>query len=29
MTFRVPKTRERFAELEQLGLWQAPGKRTR
>jgi aminoglycoside phosphotransferase (APT) family kinase protein len=24
MTFRVPKTRERLAELEQLGLWQAP-----
>jgi aminoglycoside phosphotransferase (APT) family kinase protein len=24
MTFRVPKTRERLAELEQLGLWHAP-----
>ena len=24
MTLRVPKTRERMAELEQLGLWQAP-----
>jgi aminoglycoside phosphotransferase (APT) family kinase protein len=24
MTFRVPKTRERLAELEQLGLWRAP-----
>ncbi len=24
MTLRVPKTRERLAELEQLGLWQAP-----
>jgi hypothetical protein len=24
MTFRVPRTRERLAELEQLGLWQAP-----
>jgi aminoglycoside phosphotransferase (APT) family kinase protein len=24
MTFRVPKTRERLAELEELGLWQAP-----
>jgi len=24
MTFRVPKTRERIAELEQLGLWHAP-----
>jgi aminoglycoside phosphotransferase (APT) family kinase protein len=24
MSFRVPKTRERLAELEQLGLWQAP-----
>ena len=24
MGFRVPKTRERLAELEQLGLWQAP-----
>lgn len=24
MTFRVPKTRERLAELKQLGLWQAP-----
>jgi aminoglycoside phosphotransferase (APT) family kinase protein len=26
MTFRVPKTRERLAELEQLGLWRAPGE---
>ena len=26
MTLRVPKTRERLAELEQLGLWQAPGE---
>ena len=24
MSFRVPKTRERFAELERLGLWSAP-----
>ena len=24
MTFRVPKTLERLAELEQLGLWRAP-----
>jgi aminoglycoside phosphotransferase (APT) family kinase protein len=24
MTFRVPRTRERLAELEQLGLWQVP-----
>jgi aminoglycoside phosphotransferase (APT) family kinase protein len=24
MTFRVPKTRERLAELERLGLWRAP-----
>jgi aminoglycoside phosphotransferase (APT) family kinase protein len=24
MTFRVPKTRERLAELESLGLWSAP-----
>jgi aminoglycoside phosphotransferase (APT) family kinase protein len=24
MTFRVPKTRERLAELTQLGLWQPP-----
>ena len=24
MSFRVPETRERFAELEQLGLWSAP-----
>ncbi len=24
MTLRVPKTRERLAELEELGLWQAP-----
>ena len=24
MSFRVPKTRERFAELDQLGLWSAP-----
>jgi aminoglycoside phosphotransferase (APT) family kinase protein len=24
MTFRVPKTRERIAELENLGLWTAP-----
>jgi aminoglycoside phosphotransferase (APT) family kinase protein len=24
MSFRVPRTRERFAELEQLGLWRAP-----
>lgn len=24
MTFRAPKTRERLAELEQLGLWHAP-----
>lgn len=24
MTFRVPKTRERLAELEHLGLWRAP-----
>jgi aminoglycoside phosphotransferase (APT) family kinase protein len=24
MTFRVPKTRERLAELEHLGLWHAP-----
>jgi len=24
MTFRVPRTRERLAELEQLGLWRAP-----
>jgi aminoglycoside phosphotransferase (APT) family kinase protein len=24
MTFRVPKTRERLAELERLGLWHAP-----
>ena len=24
MTFRVPRTRERFAELERLGLWRAP-----
>src|SRR5579862_8878512 len=24
MTVRVPRTRERLAELEQLGLWQAP-----
>ena len=24
MTFRVPKTRERLAELEQLGLWRTP-----
>lgn len=24
MTFRVPRTRERLAELEQLGLWEAP-----
>jgi aminoglycoside phosphotransferase (APT) family kinase protein len=24
MTLRVPKTRERLAELEQLGLWRAP-----
>ena len=26
MTLRVPKTRERMAELEQLGLWRAPGE---
>ena len=26
MTFRVPKTRDRFAELEGLGLWSAPPK---
>jgi aminoglycoside phosphotransferase (APT) family kinase protein len=24
MTFRVPKTRERLVELEELGLWRAP-----
>ena len=24
MTFRVPRTRERLAELEELGIWQAP-----
>jgi aminoglycoside phosphotransferase (APT) family kinase protein len=24
MTFRVPRTRDRLAELEQLGLWHAP-----
>ena len=24
MAFRVPKTRERLAELKQLGLWQTP-----
>ncbi len=24
MTFRVPRTRERLAQLEQLGLWRAP-----
>jgi aminoglycoside phosphotransferase (APT) family kinase protein len=24
MSFRVPKTRDRLAELEQLGIWQAP-----
>jgi aminoglycoside phosphotransferase (APT) family kinase protein len=26
MPFRVPRTRERLAELEELGLWQAPAE---